>query len=388
MAHALRRRALAVAAAAAAAATSVAATAHPAAPAPPAPAPSPRAILYVEGMFDNSYDNATMLGDAAEVAASGFQVATLAFLHYHPLSAGGACKWGAVYNGVCFADAALLPQVLAVLRGPGSSIKQVLVSIGGAGCQGDFDYVAAHFDEFAADMAGLFDAYGFDGLDLDLEADLGPYMGVLNDMITLAAGRNWTLSACPVRGGGATQDAWVALVKNTSTARHDGSPGVSFLALQTYGGNEAPEVAAYVAALAGSVPSPATMVYPGGEAASGWGPWMPFFMVTNAQKAVPGMNGGMLWDYRLVKLGACPGHTNITEWGASFASALNGTNTTSAVAPPPLPVEEAALSPAAAAAQAAARAAAREARNRAYCEAAHHGGGGGSRRALRARGGA
>jgi hypothetical protein len=75
----------------------------------------------------------------------------------------GNCPDGAVYNGVCFSAASVLPQVMRILRGPTSSIKTVLVSIGGAGCEGDFDYVSNTWPQFTTDFTALAEQFGFDG---------------------------------------------------------------------------------------------------------------------------------------------------------------------------------------------------------------------------------
>lgn len=89
-----------------------------------------KVALYVEGVFDNSYSHDEMLADAAEVAASGFGTAILAFLHVHT---DNACPNNLVYNNVCFNDASSLKDVISVLRGPTSSISNIIISIGGAG---------------------------------------------------------------------------------------------------------------------------------------------------------------------------------------------------------------------------------------------------------------
>ena len=65
--------------------------------------------IWVEGMFDNSYPVPEMLADAAELGASGFSTAILAFGHVH---AGGDI----VYNNIPVSEATTLPAALAVMR--------------------------------------------------------------------------------------------------------------------------------------------------------------------------------------------------------------------------------------------------------------------------------
>lgn len=148
-------------------------------------------------------------------------------------------------------------------------------------------------------------------------------MDTLIKMVNYGASRNFTVTACPAVGL-TSQSDWVSLVKATATARADGSPGISYLLLQTYGGGEAHYVQSYSQALQGIVPNTADYVFPGGEVSGGWGPSEAADMVHNSQKVSPGLGGAMLWDYRSVKLGFNPSHTNITEWGAAIVGALNG----------------------------------------------------------------
>lgn len=118
-----------------------------------------------QGMFDNSYSHDQMIADAREVAASGFEVAILAFLHYNP----SRCPNGAVYNNICFSAASALPEVMQILRADNSSIQQVLVSIGGAGCENDFTQIGANWAQFQKDLPALVSTYGLDGFDIDIE---------------------------------------------------------------------------------------------------------------------------------------------------------------------------------------------------------------------------
>lgn len=282
-------------------------------------AASNRAVLYVEGMFDNSYSRDQMLADAREVAASGFEVAILAFLHYTP---SGKCPQGAVYNDICFSDAAVLPDVMTILRGKDSSVKQVLLSIGGAGCESDFDHIGSSWASFQKDFPALISSIGLDGFDIDIETDLGPYMGTLVQLVQLGASLNYTVTACPAPGLTRRSD-WVDLVKATKSARYDGSSGVSYLLLQTYGGGEAQYVQSYADAMSALVPDTATFVGPGGQVGGGWGPSEAGDMVRNSLQVLPGMTTAMIWDYRSIKLGFNPSHTNATEWGSSINAALS-----------------------------------------------------------------
>ena len=55
------------------------------------------------------------------------------------------------------------------------------------------------------------------------------------------------------------------LVSETKSARYDGSSGISYLMLQTYGGGEAQWVKTYSDAMSGLVPNTALFIGPGGE---------------------------------------------------------------------------------------------------------------------------
>ena len=93
-----------------------------------------RSVLYVEGMWDNSYTPAQELQYAHDVAGSGFNTVVLAFAHF----TSGRClnskgQMTPVYNNICFSDATTLPQVMKILKAPNSTVREVLISIGGAG---------------------------------------------------------------------------------------------------------------------------------------------------------------------------------------------------------------------------------------------------------------
>jgi hypothetical protein len=108
-------------------------------------------------------------------------------------------------------------------------------------------------------------------------------MDTLTKMVQYGASKNYTVTACPAVGL-TSQSDWVNLVKATATSRADGSPGISYLLLQTYGGGEAHYVQSYSQALSGIVPNTADYVFPGGEVGGGWGPSEAADMVHNSQK--------------------------------------------------------------------------------------------------------
>lgn len=175
-------------------------------------------VLYVEGMWDNSYDVPTMLADAREVAASNFSTVVLAFMH---VNASGA----PIYNNIPFAAATTLPQVLAILRAGG--VRTILISLGGAGTGSDFDHVAANYAVWEAATVALFASLGIDGIDIDIENGMAARLPTLQRIAETASARNWTLTGAPCCGGPAD---WVTLVKNTKRA--DGTCAFSWLHLQ------------------------------------------------------------------------------------------------------------------------------------------------------------
>jgi hypothetical protein len=279
-----------------------------------------RLTLYIEGVFDNSYPRAQMVADAVEVSKSGFTTAVLAFLHVHK----GACAasqpgWpDFVYNNVCFAAADALPDVLAALRGPGSSIQRVIVSIGGAGCSSDYDALGGAWPVYSKQLAAFIAHYGLDGIDLDLEDDLGPYMTVLQDLVTSAASANLTVTAAPA----GEDEGWLTLVKATAGARADGGPGMSWMHLQTYGG-AGDWVTRWAAELAGVVPAPAAaFLLPGGSAAQGFTFADMADLVKSTRAGAP-IAGAFVWDYRMIKYFAGGGRNgNVTVWAEAINKAL------------------------------------------------------------------
>jgi hypothetical protein len=100
-----------------------------------------KVVLYVEGIFDNSYSPTEMVNDAKEIAASGADTIILAFLHYHR----SGSNYNMVYNNIPFSQATTLPACLSALRAPGTSVSRILLSIGGASNADDFDNIKANW---------------------------------------------------------------------------------------------------------------------------------------------------------------------------------------------------------------------------------------------------
>ena len=193
----------------------------PSAPSIAGPLNPQHRVLYVEGMFDNSYSQAEMLADATEVGASNFSTVVLAFMH---VNGSGA----PIYNNIPFSAATTLPECITRMRAGG--VKTILISLGGAGTGSDFDHVASNFDSWLAATEALFSTLGIDGIDIDIESGMSSRMPVLQKIANAAAARNWTLTGAPCCSGPAD---WVTLVSSTKTSA--GRCAFSWLHVQVRG---------------------------------------------------------------------------------------------------------------------------------------------------------
>lgn len=300
-------------------------------------------VLYVEGVFDLSYSVPEMIADAKEIASSGFTTVILAFLHYHPRECIGQGLDGLLYNNVCFSNSTVkstLTSVLEILRDPKkSSVKHILLSIGGAGCQSDFDAIQKDWTTFAPSLTTLFSTFTLDGIDLDLEVRVEPYLPVLKQLVHWGVNENVFVTAVPAEA----DNGWLSLVNSTKYARNStsdkaavaaveeeeegggGAPGVSWLNLQTYGGDSG-WVKNWANHLKNIVPNSDHYCFPGGSASTGYGP-SDMAQLIRSIKSPSGENtnitGAFVWDYRMIKYFSGNGpSSNVTLWNMKMENAL------------------------------------------------------------------
>lgn len=303
-----------------------------------AQATSWRSVLYVEGVLDNSYDNATMMKAAKDIASSGFDTVIFAFLHVN--SSGSL-----VFNDIPFSDAHFFRYAMnEIIKGKGSTVKHALISIGGAGADGtDFPHIGANFSLFRSQAETLLAHFALDGFDLD-EEDSWDEQALAN-ITRLCGEKGWLLSASPVPGedsqfqpliaktlcnssgssssagslGHGSGDSYSAemaqATAHSSAGLHCKSSPVgwspfTFINLQTYGatGSEAGQaVADWVQALTTTLPAQQLqgMFIPGWET-PGFSPTDLHSVTQAAVRASPTSagastcGGAFVWDYRLL----------------------------------------------------------------------------------------
>lgn len=273
-----------------------------------AAAASTRRVLYCEGIFDNSYPPATMLADAREIAASGFDTVILAFLHYHTN--------GALYfNNVEFSAATQLPEVMSILKASNSTVKHVLLSIGGAGNSADYTAIQSHWAAFNVSLVALMNKLGLDGLDLDLEDSVAPFKSALHSLAALAEQQNWLLSIPPVDCGD-----WIDVLN--TTRRSNGAFGVDFLNLQSYNdGLQTYQGCMHTLQKAfGDMPN---IVLAGTDI--DYMPAAPDItaVLKSIHTAYPSIPGAFIWDYRLIKYIDDPGYVT-KQYAGAITAGLGG----------------------------------------------------------------
>jgi hypothetical protein len=318
--------ATALAAAFAAVAAFAPASLPPSLPLRTLPSPRPTSVLYIEGIFDESYNASTMLNDAKQVAQSGFDTVILAFIHVHPTTPppcpGFPLFPNLVFNNVCFNETELKP-IIDALRSPTSSVERVLISIGGADCESDFDALAANWSTLSPQLLAVAHTLGVDGFDIDLEVDPILYIDVLDKIVSLAVRANLLVTAVPAD----SDDAFLILVRNHATERQPGNTsGVSWLLLQTYGGAGEEWITSWSKNLTGVVPDPVAFLTPGAEVSQTFGPKDFARRLQTLKNKSPASNvtSAFVWDYRLIKyfMTGMPG--NLTLWQTEMRRAATG----------------------------------------------------------------
>jgi hypothetical protein len=268
---------------------------------------SKRRALYCEGIFDNSYSPATMLADAHEIAASGFDTVILAFLHYHT-------DGSLYYNNIEFSAATQLPQVMSILKASNSSVKSVLLSIGGSGNSADYTAIQSQWPAFNVSLVALMKKFGLNGIDLDLEDSVAPYNSALHSLAALAQEQKWLLSIPPI-----DCNDWIHILN--TTRRANGDFGVDFLNLQSYGDGVLSYqecIQTLEGAFGDSVPN---IVLSGTDIDSM--PAAPDItaMLKSIHSAYPSIPGAFIWDYRLIKYIDNTGY-NTRQYAAAISAGL------------------------------------------------------------------
>ena len=260
-----------------------------------------QAALYCQGSFSTANPTPAqrkqMIDTAKDIGNSGFTTVILGQFHVHPD--------GAIYYNDSPLDSVLttLTAIPSLLKRAGK-VKKVLVTFGPFGS--DFSAIQSNIASFKATMTNLLASCEIDGLDWDVEENLGSFTGLLTDLTTWAAGLGYIVTAAP----------YYDITFWTTVQQQVQKQGAAFAwwNLQLYGGAQ---YSIWIQALGGRVNQPAAFLYPGYSDDQGATPSSIFSALQTLKAKNPALTGGFLWRYESI---AGSGYTT-----AQFAQAiLNG----------------------------------------------------------------
>jgi hypothetical protein len=239
---------------------------------------TPEAALYCQGTFSTanptSAQQQQMIQAAADIASSGFTTVILGQFHVHS-------DGGIYYNDSPLDTVMWALQTIPGLLKQGGKVQRVLVTFGPFAS--DFSGIESNLASFQTTMAGVMAAGGIDGLDWDLEQNLGQFTSLLVQLTVWANDLGRIVTAAPYYD----ESFWGTVLQQTEAA------GGSFAwwNLQLYGG----------ASYSGWAASfPAAFLYAGYANTQGATPGSIQSSLADLKTQYPSLTGGFLWRYESI----------------------------------------------------------------------------------------
>jgi len=280
-----------------------------------------RNTIWVQSAFNQNH--VPSIKDAVDrIGASQYNVVILASLHVHKDGEFyfGDIPFNKMWKG--FAGALLDMKTSFQVQ------KKVLITIGGAGNQADFDHIAADLDGFISKFVELGKTYHLDGLDLDFEGLFSePYGEILASIINAYHDReeHALITMSPYTA----IDFWAGQGGVLSRTRTRAGNAVNWLNVQFYED------------VVNVPPSQWPACFKTWEEAVAQGPngisraQAPAFIdpgcntvgftledirdaITATRKQFPEMGEAFAWNYDQI------GGLNLSDWGRTMAEALSG----------------------------------------------------------------